>query len=68
MDGEPGARLTREKVALTATLGILGAYILVALSGILFFRRAKAENVAYNVLLTASQRALRVIDGGPPNN
>ena len=38
-------------MALTATLGILGAYILVALSGIVFFRRAKAENVSYNVLL-----------------
>src|SRR6059058_3574241 len=38
-------------MALTATLGILGAYILVALSGIVFFWRAKAENVAYNVLL-----------------
>src|SRR5436190_3947637 len=38
-------------MALTATLGILGAYILVALSGIVFFRRAKAEDVSYNVLL-----------------
>jgi amino acid transporter len=38
-------------MALTATLGILAVYILVALSGMVFFWRTKAENVGYNVLL-----------------
>jgi amino acid transporter len=38
-------------MALTATLGVLGAYILVALSGIVSFWRARAGNVAYNALL-----------------
>jgi amino acid transporter len=38
-------------MALTATLGILGAYILVAVSGMVSFWRARGQNVAYNVLL-----------------
>jgi amino acid transporter len=38
-------------MALTATLGVLSAYILVALSGMVFFWRARGENVAYNVIL-----------------
>jgi len=38
-------------MALTATLGVLGTYILVAASGMLSFWRTRAENVAYNVLL-----------------
>src|SRR6266566_493510 len=38
-------------MALTATLGVLGAYILVALSGMVSFWRTRGENVAYNVLL-----------------
>src|SRR5205823_1081870 len=39
-------------MALTATLGILAVYILVALSGMLFFWRARSEqNVGYNVVL-----------------
>ena len=36
-------------MALTATLGILGAYILVALSGMVSFWRTRGQNVAYNV-------------------
>src|SRR6266852_2662673 len=36
-------------MALTATLGILGAYILVALSGMISFWRTRGQNVAYNV-------------------
>src|SRR5204863_4768574 len=39
-------------MALTATLGILAVYILVALSGMFFFWRTRsAENVGYNVVL-----------------
>jgi amino acid transporter len=38
-------------MALTATLGVLSAYILVALSGIVSFWRARGENVAYNIVL-----------------
>jgi amino acid transporter len=38
-------------MALTATLGVLGTYILVALSGMLSFWRTRAQNVAYNVVL-----------------
>jgi amino acid transporter len=39
-------------MALTATLGILGTYILVALSGMLFFWRSRtSHNVGYNLLL-----------------
>src|SRR5438552_6053009 len=38
-------------MALTATLGVLSAYILVALSGIVSFWRTRGENVASNVLL-----------------
>jgi amino acid transporter len=38
-------------MALTATLGILAVYILVALSGMLAFWRTRGENVAYNVAL-----------------
>jgi amino acid transporter len=39
-------------MALTATLAILGTYILVALSGMVFFWRARtSQNVGYNVLL-----------------
>jgi len=36
-------------MALTATLGILGAYILVSLSGMISFWRTRGQNVAYNV-------------------
>jgi amino acid transporter len=36
-------------MALTATLGILAVYILVAFSGTLAFWRTRGENVAYNV-------------------
>jgi amino acid transporter len=38
-------------MALTATLGVLSAYILVALSGIVAFWRSRGESVAYNVML-----------------
>ena len=39
-------------MALTATLGILAVYILVALSGMLFFWRTRtSQNVGYNVVL-----------------
>jgi amino acid transporter len=38
-------------MALTATLGILGVYILVALSGMVSFWRTRGQNVAYNVVL-----------------
>jgi amino acid transporter len=38
-------------MALTATLGVLGTYILVAVSGMVSFWRARGQNVAYNVLL-----------------
>jgi amino acid transporter len=39
-------------MALTATLAILAVYILVALSGMLFFWRSRtSHNVGYNVLL-----------------
>lgn len=38
-------------MALTATLAILAAYILVALSGMVSFWRTRRENVAYNVVL-----------------
>src|SRR5207244_1571399 len=38
-------------MALTATLGVLSAYILVALSGIVSFWRTRRENIAYNVVL-----------------
>jgi amino acid transporter len=38
-------------MALTATLGILGVYILVALSGMVSFWRTRGQNVAYNVAL-----------------
>jgi amino acid transporter len=38
-------------MALTATMGVLGAYILVALSGIVSFWRTRAGNVAYSVVL-----------------
>ena len=38
-------------MALTATLGILAVYILVALSGMLAFWRTRGENIAYNLAL-----------------
>jgi amino acid transporter len=38
-------------MALTATLGVLATYILVALSGMLSFWRTRGESVGYNVLL-----------------
>lgn len=38
-------------MALTATLAILTVYILVALSGMVFFWRERGQNVAYNVAL-----------------
>src|SRR5919198_3979041 len=38
-------------MALTATLGVLGTYILVALSGMVSFWRTRAQNVAYNLVL-----------------
>ena len=38
-------------MALTATLGVLGTYILVAVSGMVSFWRTRGQNVAYNVLL-----------------
>jgi amino acid transporter len=38
-------------MALTATMGVLGAYILVALSGLVSFWRTRAGNVAYSVAL-----------------
>jgi amino acid transporter len=38
-------------MALTATLGVLGTYILVALSGMVSFWRTRGEKTAYNVVL-----------------